>query len=214
MLSLRLKHVIETAQGYYRIIIEDAKNGDFRYIYVIKYASLLRHYIETYNIRDPGQPLFPSPQRLGQPLHPRNIEKYLMRRGRKYGVRIHPHLLRHLRGTMWIKEKIPERVVMKLLGHRSEKMMRIYINLAHQDVEEAILQHYGIKTEAPAPTRIRKCLKCGAENREDANYCWRCGYPLNQQAAQKLETREKELEEKLLKLIKILKDHPEILEKL
>jgi integrase/recombinase XerD len=85
---------------------------------------------------------------------------------------------------------------MKLLEHKTEKMMRIYVNLTQQDIEETILKHYGIKPEPTSSTETIKCPRCSASDSREANYCWRCGYPLHQQAALKLELKEKNLEKK------------------
>ena len=212
ILALKRKHIVETPQGYYRVIIEDTKNGEFRTVYVIKYSALLRNYLETNKINNPEQLLFPSPDRPGKPIHPVNINKHLYRISKQLNIKLHPHLLRHLRATQLIKEKIPERIVMKLLGHRTEKMMRIYVNLVHRDIEEAILKHYGIQPQTQNNDKETiKCPRCGATNPKEANYCWRCAYPLHQQAALELELKEKDIEEKLRRLLQLLKSHPEIL---
>lgn len=213
LLSLKGKHVVETPQGYYRIYVMEPKNNEPRVVYVIKYASLLREYL---NLRKPGPEdyLFPSPVYRNRPINPRNIEKFLRRKSRQYRVKLHPHLLRHLRATLLIKEKIPERIVMKLLGHRSTKMMEVYVNLVQRDVEEILLKKYGIKPEPTEPVKTIKCPRCGAENREDANYCWRCGLPLNQLAAAALDKKQEEIHQKLQQLLEILKQHPEILKQI
>jgi len=209
VLSLRGRHVREAPEGYFRVFIEDAKNGEFRTVFVIKYAGLLRHYLTVRRPR-PDDWLFPSPTRAGRPLHPRNVEILLRRLGRKHGVRIHPHLLRHLRGTLLIKEGVQERIVMKLLGHRTEKMMRIYVNLTARDVEEVLLRRYGIEVEKPKEAGKVKCPKCGAENPPGARYCWRCGYPLSQAGALQKEASKERLEELIGMLKKLLKERPEL----
>ncbi len=79
ILSLQRKHIEEAPQGYYRILMGEPKNGEFRIVYVIKYASMLRDYLIFMGINDPEQLLFPSPSWPGEPLHPRNIEKILRR---------------------------------------------------------------------------------------------------------------------------------------
>ena len=211
ILSLKRKHIEEAPQGYYRILIEEPKNGEFRIVYVIKYASMLRDYLISMGINDSEQLLFPSPSRPGEPLHPRNIEKILRRYGRIYGVRLYPHILRHLRGTLLIKEGVSERIVMKILGHRDPEMVQVYVNLVHQDVEEVILRKYGINPIRENTDTTITCPRCGATNPKEANYCWRCGYPLHQQAALELEIKEKEVEEKLRKLLEIIKIYPEII---
>jgi len=213
VLSLKHKHIKETPQGYYKIIIEEPKNKESRTIYVIKYAALLRNYLMLH----PGGPeeiVFKSPVYPEKPLKPRNVELALKNASRKHNTRIYPHLLRHLRATLLIKQGMPERIVMKLLGHKTEKMMKIYVNLAGKDVEEAVLKHYGIQPPRNGNSGTTKCPRCGAENPEEANYCWRCGYPLNQQAALKLELKEKDIEDKLRKLIDIIRKHPDLLERL
>ncbi len=214
ILSLKYKHIKETPQGYYKIIIEEPKNKESRTIYVIKYAMLLRNYL----LLHPGKPdeiVFKSPVHPEKPLKPRNVELALRRASRKHNTRIYPHLLRHLRATLLIKQGMPERITMKLLGHKTEKMMKIYVNLVQKDIEEAVLKHYGIQPQAQNNGKeATKCPRCGATNPKEANYCWRCAYPLHQQAALELETKEKDIEEKLRKLLKIIEKYPEILRNL
>ncbi len=214
ILSLKYKHIKETPQGYYKIIIEEPKNKESRTIYVIKYAMLLRNYL----LLHPGKPdetIFKSPAHTKKPLKPRNVELALRRASKKYNVRIYPHLLRHLRATLLIKQGMPERITMKLLGHKTEKMMKIYVNLVQKDIEEAVLKHYGIQPiQQNNGKETIKCPRCGAANPKGANYCWRCAYPLHQQAALELEIKERDLEEKLRKLIIILRNHPEVLREL
>ncbi len=69
ILSLIGKHVTETSQGYYRIVIEEPKNGEFRIVYVIKYAGLLRQYLDLRKPK-PEEYLFPSPVYRDRPIHP------------------------------------------------------------------------------------------------------------------------------------------------
>jgi len=212
ILALRRKHVIETPTGYYKIVIQDTKNNEFRTVYVIKYSGLIRSYLNITK-GGPEDPVFPSPVDPSKPISPYNIEKTFKKISKKYGIELHPHMLRHLRATLLIKQGIPERITMKILGHRTAKMLRIYVNLVDKDVEEAILQYHGIRPEPNNSNEkeVVKCPRCGATNPREANYCWRCAYPLHQQAALELEIKEKDLEEKLRKLIEIIKRYPEII---
>ncbi len=213
VLALKGRHVVEAPEGYFRIFIEETKNGEFRPAFVIRYAPLLRMYI---NIRKPGRNdwLFPSPCRSGKPLHPRYVEDLLRRLGRKYGIRLYPHLLRHLRGTLYVMEGMQERVIMRLLGHRSEKMLRVYVNLTAKDVEEAVLSKYGIRKEVSTKVSSVKCPKCGATNPGGARFCWRCGVPLSAVAAEERERRRARVEEVLEEIRRLLQERPELLAKL
>ena len=212
VLALKGKHVREAPEGYFKVFIEDSKNGDFRTVFVIKYAPLLRTFL---NLRKPGPEdwLFPSPSRPGKPIHPRNVEELLKRFSRKYGVKLHPHLLRHLRGTQLVKEGMQERIVMKLLGHKTEKMLRIYVNLTAKDVEEVLLGKYGIRKEESSEGKSIKCPRCGAGNPEGARFCWRCGVPLSVEAAEERERRRERVEEVLELIRRVLRERPELLEK-
>ena len=213
VLALKGRHVRESPDGYFKIFIEESKSNDFRTVFVIKYASLLRTYL---NLRRPGPDdwLFPSPSRPGKPLHPRNVEELLKRFGRKYGVRLHPHLLRHLRGTELVKEGMQERVIMKLLGHKTEKMLKIYVNLTAKDVEEVLLSRYGIRREEGGDTESIKCPRCGALSPPRARFCWRCGTPLSVEAAEERERRRERVEEVLELIREVLRERPELLEKI
>ena len=213
ILSLKYKHIKEVQEGFYKIIIEEPKNQESRVVYVIRYAALLRQYLNTH----PGHPedyLFPSPNYQDKPLSPRNIEAALRRISRKYHTRIYPHLLRHLRATQLIKQHVPERIVMKLLGHKTEKMMKIYVNIVDKDVEQELRKLYGLPTSNQETTNTTKCPRCGAENQEQANYCWRCGLPLNIAAAQQLDRQQQEIQQTIQQLLQILKQNPQIIKQL
>ena len=47
-------------------------------------------------------------------------------------VRVTAHQFRHTCGTQWINHNVPQRVVMKLLGHRTERMTSVYAHLHDQ----------------------------------------------------------------------------------
>ncbi len=208
-LSLTVNDVTEAPEGYFRIYVHGGKNGEDRTVFVIKYASLLREYPQHFK---PKHHLFPSPSRPG-PIHPNNVEKILRRIGRELGIKLTPHTLRHVAATRMIKEGMPERVVMKVLGHRSERMMKIYVNLTATDVEETILAKHGIRKEVTHNQNI-KCPKCGAINPPSARYCWRCGLPLNQASATERERAVKEAEELLERIKNLLMQNPKLLKQL
>ncbi len=103
-----------------------------------------------------------------RPISPYNIEKTFKKLSQKYEVRPYPHMLRHLRATTFIKERMLERIVMKLLGHKTEKIMRVYVNLVNRNVEEVIPHHYDISLEQDNGNGVEalKCPRCGAGDRQ------------------------------------------------
>ena len=209
VLNLKVSDVEEVEEGYFKLVIRDAKNGESRTVFVVKYAWLLRMYLESLN--PTAVYLFPSRKRKGKPLHPSTIQNYLKRWSKKYGVNVYPHLFRHFRATQLIKEGVPTHVVMKLLGHRSQEMMKVYVHLTGVDVEEIVLSKYGIRLGRKSDKEEQlRCPKCGATAPREAKYCWRCGYPLRHVAVMDLE-KEREL---LLKALEVIKGRPDILMKL
>ena len=78
-------------------------------------------------------------------------------------MRLYPHILRHLRETILIKEGVSERIVMKILSHRDPEMIQVYVNLVHQDVREVILKKYGINPMKENTNTIITCPRCEAK---------------------------------------------------
>jgi len=69
------------------------------------------------------------------------IKKIAKRAGIK--KRIYPHLFRHTRATRLLSE-LSESIGAKYLGWvPGSNMVRIYVHLANEDVEEAILKMHG-----------------------------------------------------------------------
>ena len=211
-LTLRRDDVREEPEGYYRIRVTETKNGEERIVFLIRYAGLLRQYLI---VNKPKDLLFPSPSNPSKPLAPRNVQRIFKRYSRKHGIKIHPHILRHIAATKLIREGTPERVVMKLLGHKTEKMMRIYVNLTAKDVEEAILSKYGIRKQQDNRSKEKIiCPKCGAINPPGAKYCWRCGYPLTQASALSKESKKERIEEVIKEIRELLQKKPELMNQL
>jgi len=66
-------------------------------------------------------------------------------------------------------------------------MPSIYVHLSGRDVDDAILDVYGLKKieeEKPKLTP-RICPRCGMSNVYDAKFCSRCGLALDIKAAAK-----------------------------
>ncbi len=61
-------------------------------------------------------------------------------------------------------------------------MAAIYVHLSGRDIDNALLQIYGIKSSKdsgkPKPT-VRICPRCRTLNPMDSSYCTRCGSALD-----------------------------------
>lgn len=117
--------------------------------------------------------------------------------------RIYPHLFRHTRATRLLQQ-VPEVVGAKYMGWvPGTKMVKVYIHLADQDVENAILDLYGVRSKnTDKDLEIRQCLRCEFINDAKSRFCSRCGLPLTQDAVQEVEEWENEKAEAIKNMSK------------
>ncbi|WP_456477768.1 hypothetical protein [Geoglobus ahangari] len=79
-----------------------------------------------------------------------------------------------------MSEVVGEKYMGWVLG---TKMIKRYIHLADQDVENAILSLYGLKPKNENwDLKVRKCPRCEFINDAESRFCSRCGLPLTREA--------------------------------
>jgi len=102
--------------------------------------------------------------------------------------RIYPHLFRHTRATRLLA-KVSESIGAKYMGWvNGSKMVGVYVHLASEDVDEAILRMYGIKTNNNnKDLEVKQCPRCLMVNPATSRFCSRCGLPLTEEATQEIE---------------------------
>jgi site-specific recombinase XerD len=76
----------------------------------------------------------------GRPLEAERIRKIVTRCGRKAGVKVWPHLLRHTSATMYLRHGGDPFTLQRKLGHSSLAMTRRYSHLADSDLRAAHLR--------------------------------------------------------------------------
>jgi len=127
------------------------------------------------------------------------IKKIAKRAGIK--KRIYPHLFRHTRATRLLS-KVSESIGAKYMGWvPGSDMVRVYVHLASEDVDEAILRMHGIKTNGNGKDlEVKQCSRCLQVNPATFRFCSRCGLPLTEEAIQEVEEWEKRKVEALNEL--------------
>jgi len=72
------------------------------------------------------------------------------------------------------------------------KMVGVYVHLASEDVDEAILKMHGIKTNGNnKDLEVKQCPRCLMVNPSTSRFCSRCGLPLTEEAIREVEEWEK-----------------------
>lgn len=83
----------------------------------------------------PSDPLFVT--RDGRPLTPSHLSHLVMHLGRRAGVRVWPHLLRHVFATEFLRAGGSTLALRRLLGHASDALLARYAEIADCDLQEA-----------------------------------------------------------------------------
>ncbi|BAB66460.1 site-specific tyrosine recombinase/integron integrase [Sulfurisphaera tokodaii] len=115
------------------IIVRNTKNGEERIVFFTEEtARLLKSYLR--NIEDNGI-LF------NMTYHA--LYRKLKRLGKKLGIDLRPHILRHTFATQAIRKGMPLPVVQKLLGHKDIRTTQIYTHLVTEDLQEIYKKIFG-----------------------------------------------------------------------
>jgi len=195
LLSMKLKHVKFDDIG--AVIAVDGKTGA-RPVRLLKSVPYLSHWV---NLDHPNKenlesPLWPQLEgkNTGQPLNYYAARKALLKAVEKAQIskRIFLNLFRHSEATDTANYMTEAQLRKRHGWSKTSNMPARYVHLINQDVEDAILKHYGIKkdskdieTELPI-----KCSICEMQNPPQTKKCTKCGKPLDVQTA--IESEEKE----------------------
>lgn len=101
--------------------------------------------------------------------------------------RITPHRFRHSRVTDLLRRGVNDSVIKKALwGHTGTNQLATYEHLTNSDMDNALLDSYGIRRKEPATARAmdpRECPRCASINRPTDAFCEVCGGPLTGEVA-------------------------------
>lgn len=96
-----------------------------------KTLGVLRKYLVNHRNKIGGEVLFCS--KLGFGLGPDYVQKLVSRFGKRSGVKLYPHLIRHSAATNFIRNGGSSAVLQKVLGHTSIVITEKYMHLRDSD---------------------------------------------------------------------------------
>jgi len=118
------------------VVIRHGKGNKMRFVYFNAESELsLRKYIESR--KDSNDALFVSSRRPFKPLTKEGIEAIVRNIGKRTGMRIYPHRLRHTFATCGINGGIPLPILQTLMGHEKPETTMIYAKQNRTDAQRA-----------------------------------------------------------------------------
>ena len=125
------------------------------------------------------------------PLTYHGVTKQLRIIAKRAGITKHitPHIFRHTRATILIRQGYGEAITKKLLwGNLNSKMFSTYLHLVDSDVERVIAEKAGIvpKEQRSKTLEPRQCPRCFTVNGATLGFCGTCGFELTKEAMEKV----------------------------
>ena len=210
ILSLQLKHVEFDKNGA-RINV-DGKTGA-RPIRLVSSSPNLAAWCNAHPMRDnPESPLWIliNKKNYGKPMTYVAAKAMVERRCKmaKIPKRVNLKLFRHTAATSMAKILTDAEMKKRHGWTRSSNMPSRYVHLVDSDVEEKILNHYGIdeKSKSDKSKNLPKfCPVCELPNSPESKICTKCGKPLDLKTAvdidEEKDERISQLESKMEKII-------------
>ncbi|RJQ16860.1 hypothetical protein C4573_02230 [Candidatus Woesearchaeota archaeon] len=171
-------------------------------------VSHLRLWLKNHPFRDdPKRPLFVSTSgsHFGHRMTPTAVFYILQKVASQAGItrHIHPHLFRHTNLTRMARVLSESELKIHAGWEPNSPMALTYVHLNAKDVADKILTSYGLVTKEEQEKKglldVQICHNsvCSYTNPFDAQFCIKCGYPLNLKTALaigKIKEREEALE--------------------
>jgi integrase/recombinase XerD len=106
--------------------------------------------------------------------------------------KITPHLFRKSRITHMVAQNYQESVIKQSMWNNlSTGMFKTYVKLSEKDIDSEFLTRAGLKTKEENDRGALKpspCMNCHTVNPPTANFCLKCGTPLNEKTKQSVES--------------------------
>lgn len=195
ILSLRIKHV--KFDKYGAVIHVDGKTGP-RPIRLVRSVPNLAKWMDEHPFNDdPEAPLWIILERpkYGDPMAYHTASAMLKRAMTRTELKKHVNLklFRHSEATNSAKFLNEAQMRIRHGWTPSSKMPENYVHLVNADVDEAYLNHLGIKPKEDEKVNVPKiCHICKMSNSPESEICNKCGKPLDLKKALEMEEKASE----------------------
>jgi integrase/recombinase XerD len=188
-----------------------------RRIRVIRSSIYLSEWVEKYHpLKDQKDaPLWVTLKEPYNLVAQNTFSLVLKRAAKKAGITkpINPHAWRHASATK-LASHLTEQQMKKYLGWTpGSNMPAVYVHLSGKDIDDAILKMNGVKVEETEDDALKqiRCPRCKTFNERKFVHCYKCGMPLSQTEAQRLENDKSEID---IDFIKAIMTSPDIMDEM
>lgn len=137
LMNLKLDDV-DLAQG---TLLVNGKGRKQRYSTVgLETVKTINRYLYKYRSKMPGDRLFCSS--IGHPLNATTLQRRFRMIGKKLGIPLTPHLLRHTAASHRAAAGMPAFMLQRFLGHSSISTTQRYVHLSDRETQIAAFHHY------------------------------------------------------------------------
>ena len=188
------------------------KTGDRRVRLVASAPLLAEWYAKHPEPENPDAPLWVNRvgAKKGEQMMYSPVRMLLIRLAKTAGVRkaVNPHMFRHSRATALAgKGYLNDAQMKEFFGWtQGSNMATIYVHMSGRDIDDAILNSYGLKgsekeekKEALAP---KECARCHEVHDATSQFCNRCGMALSLEVAMEKDAKRELLDELLHEALK------------
>lgn len=215
ILSLRIRNVQFDEYGAQLIV--HGKTG-MRRVRIIASAPALGTWLDNHPLKeDPDSPLW-----MGMGTRNRNsilsyaaAKEMLKDIAKRAGIkkRVYPHLFRHSRATVLANHLTEAQLKQHFGWVQDSKMAATYVHLSGREVDDTLLKLQGVRTEEgkkESEFKVITCPRCDEKNSPTSKFCSRCAAPFDLKIATKID----EVKAKADRVLALLVQDPEILDKL
>ncbi|MBU0591932.1 MAG: tyrosine-type recombinase/integrase [Candidatus Micrarchaeota archaeon] len=208
ILTTKIKNVMFDQYG--AILRVTGKTGDRR-VRIISSAPILANWIDIHPYKNDPESIVWYPNATNRRNH-RKVMKHqsvyvLIRKlANDAGVskRVYPHLFRHSRATA-MAGKFTEAQMKEYFGWvQGSDMAATYVHLSGRDVDNTLLKLHGLakpEEEQEDKMKVRSCARCKEHNSPIAQFCIKCGLPLDQELLLRVEKERESSDDLMNKLM-------------
>lgn len=200
--EIQIKHVNFDDNGAV-ITLPKGKTGARR-IRIVYATGYLRNWLDNHPLKNNREAwVWASSRDESKIVEYVTIWGTLKRIAKRAGIekRVNPHSFRHARATHLAKDLTEQQLKVYLGWTAGSNMASIYVHLSGKDLDKAILKLHGLateETEEDNALKTLKCPRCKELQDKKALFCFKCGFSLDKEFEQYIDTDFKEASSKVI----------------